>query len=258
MNRILTGIADLVFPPRCAACDALLERHGPLPFCPACQESIHPIRSPLCTRCGAPFPVPEGEDHLCGDCIAAEPPYAVARSVGRYEETLLTALHRFKYHRRYGLGKILGSLMADYAAAAWDMAAFDLVVPVPLHARKLKQRGFNQSLLLARTLAGRFGIPLDFSSLRREIATPPQVGMGREERLANVRGAFGVRHPERIAGQRILLVDDVFTTGSTLAECTRVLLRAEAQAVAVLTLARAVHDRESIQTGPESGTGREE
>lgn len=257
MNRILTGIADLIFPPRCAACDGLLERHGPLPFCPACRESIHPIRSPLCPRCGAPFPVPEGEDHLCGDCIAAEPPYAVARSVGRYEATLLTALHRFKYHRRYGLGKTLGALMADYAAAAWDMAAFDLVVPVPLHIRKLRQRGFNQSLLLARRVAGRFGIPLDFSALRREIATPPQVGLGREERLANVRGAFCVRYPERIAGRRILLVDDVFTTGGTLAECTRVLLRAEAQAVAVLTLARAVQDPERFRAGPESGSGPE-
>lgn len=250
MKEVLTGIADLVFPPRCAACDALLERHGPLPFCPSCSEGIRFIRSPLCPHCGVPFPATEGEDHLCGDCLTTERPYAVARSVGRYEETLLTAIHRFKYRSRYGLGKTLGSLMADFAAEIWDMKAFDLIVPVPLHKKRLKQRGFNQAVLLARSLSKRFAIPLDFTSLKRDLFTPPQVGLGREERSANVRGAFSVSHPERIAGRRILLVDDVYTTGSTLSECSRVLVRQKAEAVAVLTLARALHDQDRL---PETG-----
>jgi ComF family protein len=244
LREILTGIADLIFPPRCITCDNLLERHGPLPFCPPCLEGIRYIRSPLCPRCGVPFPVTEGADHLCGDCLTEEKPYAVARAAGRYEETLLTAIHRFKYRGRTGIGKILGGIMADFAAGIWDMKVFERIVPVPLHRRRLRERGFNQAVILARALSKRFGIPLDFMSLRRDLFTPPQVGLGRKERSANVHGAFSVRHPERIAGRRILLVDDVYTTGSTLAECARVLVRAKAESVAVLTLARAVHDHD--------------
>jgi ComF family protein len=244
LKEILTGIADLVFPPRCVTCDDLLERHGSLPFCPSCLDGIRFIRSPLCPRCGVPFPFTEGEDHLCGDCLTAEKTYTVARSVGRYEETLLTAIHRFKYRGRTGIGEILGGIMADFAGGIWDMKVFERIVPVPLHRRRLRERGFNQSIILARELSKRFDIPLDFTSLRREVFTPPQVGLGRKARSANVHSAFAIRHPERIAGRRILLVDDVYTTGSTLAECARVLIRAQAEAVAVLTLARAVHDHD--------------
>jgi ComF family protein len=243
LKEILTGIADLIFPPRCITCDNLLERHGPLPFCPSCLDGIRFIRSPLCPCCGVPFPVTEGEDHLCGDCLAAEKPYTVARAVGQYEETLLTAIHRFKYRGRTGIGEILGRIMADFAAGIWDMKVFERIVPVPLHRKRLRERGFNQAVILARELSKRFDIPLDFTSLRREVFTPPQVGLGREERSANVHGAFLARHPERIAGRMILLVDDVYTTGSTLAECARVLVRAKAKSVTVLTLARAVQDQ---------------
>jgi ComF family protein len=246
LKQILTGIADLIFPPRCITCDNPLERHGPLPFCPSCLEEIHFIRSPLCPRCGVPFPATEGEDHLCGDCLRLEKPYAVARAVGRYEETLLTAIHRFKYKRRIGTGEVLGRIMADFAAGIWNLKVIDRIVPVPLHRKKLRERGFNQAVILAREISKRFGIPLDFMSLRRDVFTPPQVGLGREERSANVHGAFSARHPERLAGQRILLVDDVYTTGSTLAECARVLIRAKAEAVMVLTLARAVQDQDRL------------
>jgi len=241
LKEILTGIADLIFPPRCAACGNLLERHDSLPFCPSCLEGIHFIRSPLCHRCGVPFPVSDGDDHLCGDCLIAEKPYAVARSVGRYEDTLLTAIHRFKYRGKTGIGEVLGGLMADFAGRIWDMRVFERIIPVPLHRNRLRERGFNQAVILARNISKRFDIPLDFTSLRREIFTPPQVGLGKEARSANVHNAFTVSHPERIAGRKILLVDDVYTTGSTLEECSRVLIRAKAETVALLTLARAVH-----------------
>lgn len=242
MEKILTGIADLIFPPRCATCGELLEQHGPLPFCPPCMAGLRFIGSPLCPRCGAPFPAAEREDHLCGECLITQRPYAVARSVGRYEETLLTAIHRFKYRGRTGIGDLLGGMMADFADALWDMTLFERILPVPLHKRRLRERGFNQAVILARALERRFGIPLDFTLLKRDRFTPPQVGLDRKERSANVRGAFRVTHPERIAGRRLLLVDDVYTTGSTLSECARVLIKAGAEAVAVLTMARAVCD----------------
>lgn len=244
MKEILTGIADLIFPPRCITCGELLEQHGPLPFCPCCIAGIRFIGSPLCPRCGTPFPAAEGEDHLCGECLITKRPYAVARSVGRYEETLLTAIHLFKYRGKIGIGDLLSRIMADFADKTWDMKLFERIMPVPLHRRRLRERGFNQAVILARGLSKRFNIPIDFTALRRDLFTPPQVGLDRKQRSANVKGAFTVTHPERIVGRRLLLVDDVYTTGSTLTECARVLIRAKAEAVAVLTMARAVYDHD--------------
>jgi ComF family protein len=244
LKEILTGIADLIFPPRCITCGEPLEQHGPLPFCPPCTAGIHFIDSPLCPRCGTPFSAAEREDHLCGECLITERPYAVARSVGRYEETLLKAIHRFKYQGKTGIGDLLSRIMADFAAKTWDMKVFERILPVPLHRKRLRERGFNQAVILARGLSRRFNIPLDFTVLRRDIFTPPQVGLDRKQRSANVQGAFTVTHPERIVGRRLLLVDDVYTTGSTLTECARVLIRAKAETVAVLTMARAVYDHD--------------
>jgi len=180
-------------------------------------------------------------------------PYAVARAVGLYEETLLKAIHLFKYRGRIGIGKVLGNLMADFAGEIWDMNAFSVIIPVPLHRKRLRERGFNQAVILARQIAKRFSLRIDFLTLRRSVFTEPQVGLGREERSGNVRDAFAIRNPEHIAGQRILLVDDVYTTGSTLTECARALLTAGADSVAVLTLAKAVpdHDTAEQQDGPE-------
>ncbi len=242
MRGILTGIADVVFPPRCLTCGEILEEHGLLPLCPACEAGICYIHSPFCPRCGTPFPTAEGPDHLCGDCLTTERPYALARSVGLYEGTLLSAIHLFKYRGKPGVGQALGKIMADFAGSAWDMQTFSQIVPVPLHRKRLRERGFNQAVILARVIAKRFALPLDFTTLRRTLSTVPQVGLRRQERSTNVHGAFEAISPERVAGRRVLLVDDVYTTGSTLTECASVLMKAGAEAVAVLTLARAVHD----------------
>jgi ComF family protein len=244
LKEIMTGIADVIFPPRCITCGVILEEHGPLPFCPQCTAGIRYIHSPLCPRCGIPFTTPEKEDHFCGECLVTQRPFALARAVGLYEETLLTAVHLFKYRGRIGIGKVLGGIMADFAGGIWDMKVFSVIIPVPLHRKRLRERGFNQAVILARKISKRFALPLDFLTLRRQLFTAPQVGLGREERSVNVRGAFTVRKPERTAGKRVLLVDDVYTTGSTLLECTRTLLDAGADSVAILTLARAFRDHD--------------
>ena len=216
LNEILTGIADLVLSaPLHHLRRISWSEHGPLPFCPPCMEGIRFIRSPLCPRCGIPFPATEGEDHLCGDCLAAEKPYAVARAVGRYEETLLTAIHRFKYRGRTGIGEILGRIMADFAGGDLGYEGFfERIVPVPLHRKRLRERGFNQAVILAREIAKRFDIPLDFmiAPAGGLHAAAGRFGTGRPvgKRPGRI---FGQSIRRRIAGRRILLVDDVYYHG---------------------------------------------
>jgi ComF family protein len=160
--------------------------------------------------------------------------------VGYYEGALLKAIHDFKYLGNTALGKTLGKIMAEHDYPDFHIPSFTLIIPVPLHVKRLRERAFNQSLVLARPIAGRFAISLDFTALKRHTYTRPQVSLTRAERQVNVRDAFQVGRPGRIKGERIILVDDVYTTGSTLNECARVLFANGAAEVAVLTLARAV------------------
>jgi len=211
-------------------------------FCGDCVGKIQYLRSPICPACGIPLPAPEGADHLCGDCLTAPKPFTAARSVAVFEGILVEAVHAFKYHHQAGLGAGLGKMMTGDSYAGLYMQGYTVIMPVPLHIRRLRERGFNQSLLLARVLAARYAIPLDFITLRRERDTEPQTMMGRQERQRNIKGAFGIVDKARVRKQIVLLVDDVYTTGSTLAECTRVLLNSGAAQVGVLTLARAVKD----------------
>lgn len=238
LSRFARGCADLIFPPRCILCGNLpLNRNNP--FCADCFSRVRQISTPLCERCGIPFDKTGGDDHLCGDCITSGPPFAVARALGSYESTLLDAIHRFKYRGKVVTGEILGKFMAGTTYHGFDINDYSLVIPVPLHPRKLRRRGFNQSLILAREIADTFGLPLDFTTLKRRLDTTPQIALGKEMRRKNVRRAFHVTDKERIEGHRVLLVDDVYTTGSTVGECARMLLKSKAAQVGVLTLARA-------------------
>jgi len=178
-------------------------------------------------------------DHLCGECIIRKPPFLIARAVGQYKATLLEAIHRFKYGRETALGEMMGRMMAAYPFPGFDTGAYSLIIPVPLYAKKLRERGFNQSVILARGLSRHYGLPLDLTSLRRLRHTKPQVGLGAKEREANIRGAFTIKEPKRIKDAGIILVDDVYTTGSTLRACACCLMDAGAERVAALTLARA-------------------
>lgn len=238
MKSFLPGLADAVFPPRCMACGAVLSEKG-RPFCIPCFSQIKFIRSPLCDYCGRPFPEGEEKDHLCGDCLVSAPAFLAARALGQYERALMDVIHRFKYGGKVSLGERLGTMMAEYAYPSFLISDYSLVMPVPLHPRRLRQRGFNQALILAREISRRFSLDLDFSSLRRSVFTAPQVGLGRDMRELNIKGAFSVAAPARIKGAKILLVDDVYTTGSTVHECARLLMKNKAERVAVLTLARA-------------------
>jgi ComF family protein len=240
LKKILTGLVDLVFPPRCISCDQPLTGGQGRDFCVACYDRISFVRSPICLKCGIPFKSEEQKDHLCGDCLTSNTSFSAARCVGRYEETLLHCIHQFKYNEHLGAGKILGRLMAEYEYPTFTVADYTLVMPIPLHPKRLRQRGFNQALILARIIAKQHQRPVDFMALKRQIYTEPQVNLGRNEREKNIRGAFKVADAGRIDGEKILLVDDVYTTGSTVNECAKVLMKAGAKDVGVLTLARAI------------------
>lgn len=237
---ILEGIADAFFPPRCLLCDAVLHEKGPVPVCPCCRSQLATIQPPLCVSCGIPFDARNGEDHLCGECILNPKAFSRARALGRYEDALLSAIHTFKYRGRPDLGRALGQVLAAQVSHVLDFSTYTLIMPVPLHTRRLRERTFNQARVLAGAIARRYAVPLDYLSLKRHVYTKPQITLGKKDRRANVAGAFRVVRPEKVAGQRILLVDDVYTTGSTLDECARILMKSGAGGVDVLTLARAV------------------
>jgi ComF family protein len=221
-------------------CDTICDHQTNTLFCPPCFSKIHFIRSPLCPCCGIPFTGGDGGNHICGDCIVSKSAFSVARAVGRYETTLLEAIHRFKYNRKISIGEILGKLMAEFEYPAFTISDYSLIIPVPLHPKKLRERGFNQAVILAREISRSFSLLLDFETLRRHIYTEPQISLGKKERERNVHGVFSVTDPGKIKGKTIILVDDVYTSGNTVKECARVLMKNKAAAVAVLTLARAV------------------
>lgn len=239
VQSVVNGLADVVFPPQCIACGTIL-RARKSSFCPACFSQIAFIRSPLCSRCGQPFSEPGEDDHICGACLLAAPAFSVARALGQYERVLMDVIHRFKYGGKTSLGERLGEFMADYTYPSLAIADYSLIMPVPLHPQRLRQRGFNQAMILAREISRRFFLKPDFLSLQRIVSKVPQVGLGKEMREKNIRGAFQVADAGRIEGEKIILVDDVYTTGSTVKECARILMQNKAEEVAVLTLARAM------------------
>jgi ComF family protein len=183
------------------------------------------------------------DDHLCGRCLETPPPFIKARSALVYDRSVVDIIHCFKYKGKAQLAHPLGILMCQAFERFWEDESVDLVLPVPLHQRRARQRGFNQAGLLAaewrQHLQAR-DVPIATGVLVRTGATSSQTGLGRRARKSNIRGAFTVRQPERIEGCHLLLVDDVITTGATAGECARVLLANGARQVDVLALARVI------------------
>jgi ComF family protein len=194
----------------------------------------------MCERCGAKMFAQASGELICGECRTDTRHFDRAFSATVYNETMQALVHAYKYGMREYLARPLGRWMVDYAHRHIDVDTLDAIVPVPLHWRRFQYRSFNQAIALARALAREFGLPIVKRVLRRRRHTTPQVELGPQERRENIKNAFGVTQPERIEGQHVLLVDDVYTTGATINECARVLKAAGATSVIAFTLARPI------------------
>ena len=228
-----------VLPVACASCGTALE-DDPVPFfCRTCWAAVRALTGPSCPRCGLPFAsevaLTYSPDHLCLSCRLHPPAFTRAWAWYAYEPPLQQAIHLFKYRGKIVLAKTLGALWRE----AWrDPPDVDLLMPVPLHPSRLRTREYNQSLLLADELNRRLRLPLAYDTLVRTRATAPQTELSRTARLKNLRRCFAVRRPADVAGKRVLLIDDVMTTGTTVHECAKALRRAGAADVYVGVLAR--------------------
>ena len=254
LHRWRNTALALLFPERCRACDgpmtdgvtagsridppgAYIRRLLAGELCRECLETVRAITSPMCTRCGLPFA--GGGDHLCGRCMNATAPPGRVRSAGVYEGALMALIHRYKYQRCIHLAGVFATMVARTVRAHWAPDEIDLMVPVPLSGRRMRRRGFNQAWQLMKSFhRGK----ADRSLLHRVRRTVPQTGLTRRERRQNLAGAFAVRNPAALVGRRVMVVDDVMTTGATLNACAEALLAAGAARVDAVTLARTIQE----------------
>jgi ComF family protein len=247
----VSGVAESLFATLflsdCRLCGAPLVKISRLPVCRPCLSEVSPITGGVCSVCGervfSPYAVSAGETR-CGLCRRLEPPFVKAVAYGSYHGGLRELIHLLKYEPLTPAAAVLGRMLAEAVRGlepGWNEPPL-VVIPVPLHARKLRQRGFNQSELIAhpaiKLRAGSDRLVRHSRVLERRRETQSQIGLTRHQRRQNLRGSFAVARPEEIADREILLVDDVFTTGTTVSECARGLRRAGASKVFVATVAR--------------------
>ncbi len=241
-SRVLTATVDILLPPRCLATGVIVDAPGMV------SASVWPqlqfIEAPFCTTCGMPFSfgLAPGNDILCAACMEREPVFDAARAAVVYNDASRAMILSFKYGDRLHAVKTFAPWMTRAGKPLIDRA--DCIIPVPLHNRRLRERRFNQSALLAREIAKASGKTFVPDMLLRTRHTVPQQGLTYKERGQNVKGAFGIgkKHLHTLEGKNILLIDDVYTSGATLNECARVLKKAKAASVSVLTVAKVTRD----------------
>jgi ComF family protein len=235
VRAVLRATLDLALPPLCPACREPVEGRG---LCPACWSKLSFITRPYCERLGIPFVYDPGPGILSMEAIADPPAYRRARAAVRFDDISRALVHGLKYGDRLELAPMMGRWISH--AGRELLAEADALVPVPLHWRRLWTRRFNQSAMLAAAISTESSVPIAAGALERVKPTAQQVGLSRTERAANVQGAFRVPPEERgaVAGRRLVLVDDVLTSGATVDGCARALLRAGAANVDVLIFAR--------------------
>ena len=237
------GLVALCFPDECRVCDRPLENPSRVPLCAACLGSFRVIVAPFCGTCGRPMVAGAhvgAAGPVCALCRKGVYSFHLARSYAAYDDALLRTITLLKHEAIRPLAGWLGERLAELAKSDPAIAAADVVVPVPLHPERLRERGYNQAELLARVVAARLNLPLEPKAIERRKPRPPKLKLSRHERWQAARGAYAPVTGTQFDKRRVLLVDDVFTTGATLDACARALRAAGAGHVTALTVARVV------------------
>jgi len=233
LNNWLANIQDWLLPRLCPACG---NPTGPgRELCPGCEQTL-PVLRHACPRCAIPHEHTDARGE-CGACQKHPPAFTRAIALYHYAPPVDHFIRELKFHQRLGLARLLGEHLAQRLAA--EMTRPDLIIPIPLHGARLRERGYNQALEIARPVARALGVPLDFRSLVRVRATAPQTGMMLVARRKNLRNAFHLRDPATVHGRHVALVDDVMTTGSTVQAAAKCLRQAGAETVEIWVVARA-------------------
>ncbi len=239
--RVLRQATRWLLPATCSICNVQLTDDATPHFCDACWSTVSLMPPSRCTRCDRPFPssiaTSYSPTHTCQSCSIRRPSYTRAWTLYPYVPPLQEALCLFKYRGNVSLAPTLARLMIDRLP---PLDPVDLIMPVPLHSRRLREREFNQSLLLADLVGRHLHLPVSCTNLLRTTPSQPQTRLSWKDRLRNLHKAFSLRRPDAIVDKRILLIDDVYTTGTTVNECAKALRKAGSGDVYVLTLARTV------------------
>jgi len=227
---MLNSFLNILFPETCPVCQHPAKAHITAPICTDCWQTVTPYEGPMCRRCGTPLI--SDVSAICGECLAHEPAFSCARSFGLYEGVLKRAISLLKFYGIKRLSRPLSDVLLNM-----NIPRADVVIPVPLHEKRLRKREFNQSALIAKYLAAGMGIRVMLNGLVKVRDTMPQVGLSSQERKKNIKGAFSVENNSLITDKEIVLVDDVVTTGATVRECSKVLKKAGARNIYVITIA---------------------
>jgi ComF family protein len=240
VKQMVAAGLGLVYPEWCQLCRSARATPRESFICAECRGQVRFIEPPFCDRCGLPFQGAISQEFECGNCRATDWHFSRARSAVVAKDAVLEVIHRYKYNRAVWFEPFLSELLIQRAAAELSGANWDWIVPVPLHPARLREREFNQAQRLAERLGKATQISVHTRLLKRVVSTKTQTWLSRAERLENVRKAFVFRGDGSLAGARIVLVDDVFTTGATTGACARVLSEAGAGEVCVWTVARGI------------------
>jgi len=241
MNALMKSLIMFLYPAQCRHCGESLDPADGHYICKTCWQEIQPIKKPYCETCGHPLNPNAALPEIipsCNNC-PEDLSFRKARSAAIYESAAGVAFRLLKYHGKTIMAKPLADLMIEAMPMLFGMEDYDCIVPVPLHKRRRRKRGYNQVELIGERLSRATNIPMELYNLVKIANTPPQVGLSYRERQRNVHGHFDVTAPSRLTGKRILLIDDVLTTGATMSESARTLLRkGKPKYVDVFTLLR--------------------
>ncbi len=232
--RVIDSLSCVLFPEVCYFCGSLNDTEGSV-VCSNCRSSVRSVVKPFCEICGLPLAKLNhfSDDLFCGSCMSNAPAYDRARYGVYYENAVRSAITRFKFHASLFNVRPIAEFLIDAFNRHYADESIDVILPIPIHRKRLIERGFNQVITLSKKLSNSTGIPIERTSLIKRKHTKPQVGLPRSKRILNLKNAFEVSKPEKISGKRVLIIDDVSTTGATVSEAAKAVRKAGAAYTAV-------------------------